>query len=254
MKKNLFSVATLASVCFIGSANAALVDLSTWTSEGKGTWDFSADNNSVVQTINSYPTVFFNGEDSQNQQLSADITVNTSGDDDFIGFVLGYNTGDLNNDAADYLLIDWRQAEQNTAEAGLAISRVTGAFTAPSASSEIVNSDFWTHVDGGIVEELARATNLGLTGWSDYTTYSFDLLFTSSLVEVYVNDILELSVSGSFSDGSFGFYNLSQDNTIYSSVTQQAVSTTEIPEPSSLAIFAVGLLGFAGYRKRNVKK
>ncbi|MDV7104656.1 PEP-CTERM sorting domain-containing protein [Vibrio sp. TH_r3] len=252
MKKNLFSVATLVSVFFVGNVNAALVDLSTWTSEGQGTWVVANDNNSVTQTENSLPTVFFNGENSQNQQLSGEITVNTRSDDDFIGFVLGYNTGDLNNDAADYLLIDWRQAEQNTAEAGLAISRVTGAFTNPS--SGIVNSDFWTHVDGGIVEELARGATLGLTGWSDYATYSFDLLFTSSLVEVYVNDILELSVSGSFNDGSFGFYNLSQDTTIYSSFTQQAVSTTEIPEPSSLAIFAVGLLGFAGYRKRNANK
>ncbi|MDV7104583.1 PEP-CTERM sorting domain-containing protein [Vibrio sp. TH_r3] len=245
MNKYLKSFGAISLVLTATSVNAALIDLSTWTSEGNGTWYLAADNNSVTQTQNGNPTVFINGEDSQGQQLSGQITVETTSDDDFIGFVLGYNAGDLTNSSANYLLIDWKQSNQNysgtTGEAGLAISQVTGAFSSLA--------DFWGHT--GVVTELAEATMLGNTGWGDGVTYDFDLVFTSELVEVYVNDILELSATGTFSNGSFGFYNYSQSDVQYASINQ---TTAVIPEPSTLAIFSVALLGFAGYRRRFQQK
>lgn len=204
-------------------------------------------NNSVFQSQNGDPGVFYSGINSQGLQLSGEIEVQTSIDDDYIGFVLGYNGGDISSTSADYLLIDWKQSDQGgffggTALEGLSISRVT---------NPLVNgAGAWLHSSADGVEELQRATNLGSTGWVDNTTYEFDLTFTSSLVEVFVNGTKELSVTGSFNDGSFGFYNYSQSNVLYAGITQSLIPPpSQVPEPMSFMLLSIGLAGIFISRK-----
>ncbi|NQY17684.1 hypothetical protein [Alteromonas sp.] len=227
-------------------SQAALVDLSSWTAEGAGRWTLQSGNDTVYQSINGDPTVFFSGINSQGLSLSGEITVRTTSDDDYIGFVLGYNAGDFNNPNADYLLIDWKQNNQpyfgGTAAAGLAISRITDVMDLPT---------FWRHEATPGFEELQRGTTLGSTGWNDYTTYSFDLIFTSSLVQVFVDDELELNVSGNFANGSFGFYNYSQSDVLYAGITEDTVPTpTNVNEPTTFGIIALSSLGLLGFRRR----
>ena len=96
------------------AAFAGAVDLTTWTgAEGPGNWTIGGDNKSVFQSLNNDPTVFFNGVNSQGKALKGEITVETAGDDDFIGFVLGYDAGDLTSASADYILIDWKKRDQS---------------------------------------------------------------------------------------------------------------------------------------------
>jgi hypothetical protein len=148
--------------------------------------------------------------DSQNEVLSLKGEIEVShkdSDDDFIGFVLGYHSQDLSNDEADYILIDWKRANQNTAKAGLAISRVT---------TSIDDGNFWEHSLGII--ELQRGSSLAHTGWAFDTPYRFDIHFHSDNIKVYINDKLELDVNGTFNDGSFGFYNYSQAQVLYKAI------------------------------------
>lgn len=240
MNKHILVGATLlASLPMIASASS--VDLTTWVgNEGNGTWTIQPGNDSVVQSINGDPTVFYSGGNAQGSSLSGEITVNTSGDDDYIGFVLGYHAGDLSNAAADYLVIDWKQGDQGAALDGLAISRVTGAIANGAGA--------WGHDAANGFEELARGTNLGSTGWNDYQTYDFDITFTSSLVEVYVDSVLEISLAGSFNDGSFGFYNYSQSNVEYSSLV--AAALPPVPLPATLPLLLAGLGGFGLMRRK----
>ncbi|PCJ32160.1 MAG: PEP-CTERM sorting domain-containing protein [Gammaproteobacteria bacterium] len=228
---------------FSTSAMATSINLSPWVSNGTGNWRTATDNLSVTQTKNQHPTVFINNQDSQGYQYSADIRVNTTSDDDYIGFVLGYDNGDLTNNSADYLLIDWKQGNQNyaggTGTTGLAVSRVSGALGTGHSSGA------WWHDATDGVTELQRATNLGNTGWADKTTYSFDLFFTSTLVEVFVNGVKELSISGLFDNGSFGFYNYSQGN-----VTYAATDVSAVPIPAALFLFGPALLGGLAFRRK----
>lgn len=237
-------VATAVVALTTAAANAAPVDLTGWVAEGNGTWNLQAGNNAVLQTQNGSPTVFHNNSaSSQGSQLSGTIRVQTTGDDDFIGFVLGYHAGDLGNGSADYLLVDWKQNTQGgfscSAPAGLAISHVTGPLGNDSGG--------WCHAPANNVTELARATNLGSTGWADNTTYTFDLVFTPTLVQVKVNDALELSVAGSFPDGGFGFYNYSQAQVLYAGIEETAV-----PAPAGLLLMGpvLGLAGLTLRRRR----
>lgn len=237
-------------------AAAAPVDLSGWQENGfkgnlaAGNWVVQPGNDSVLQTVNGDPTVFFEaGANDQGTSLSGKVTVETTGDDDFIGFVLGYQDGEFNSTSADFWLIDWKQISQNFgggfAPVGLALSHVSGdVANGPNSFNSL-----WNHA--GPVSEVARGTNLGSTGWNDNQTYTFDLTFTDSLIEVFVDGVLEISHSGTFTDGAFGFYNFSQNPVRYEGITEEVLPPVEaVPLPAGLPLMLAGLAAF-GLARRN---
>lgn len=230
-------------------AHAVPVDLSGWVengfkgNDGAGNWVVQPGNDSVLQTVNGDPTVFFEaGSNAQGTALSGTIKVETTGDDDFIGFVLGYQDGELNSTNADFWLIDWKQLDQGGgALDGLALSHVTGDIANGGGSFDT----FWNHT--GTVNEVQRATNLGSTGWADNTEYLFDLTFTSSQIQIKVDGVVELDYTGVFTDGAFGFYNFSQNPVRYAGITTAVI---DAPEPSTIGFLALGLLGFTHLRRK----
>lgn len=231
------------------------VDLSTWTREGTGgTWIVQPGNDSVIQTVNGDPTVFYSDYNAFNRQLSGTIRVNTSSDDDFIGFVVGFDPGELSSANSDFLLIDWKQNDQNFngfANAGLALSRVTKGLKDDQGA--------WAHNPAFGVTELARGLNLSDTGWADNRLYTFDIAYTATNIKVWVDGTLEFDVDGAFSDGRFGFYNYSQQSVEYAGITNIVLPPPPpppaIPEPATwgMMIAGMGAVGFAQRRRRRVQ-
>lgn len=241
MRKTLPLVAA-ATLAIPAAAAAAPTDLSTWTKEGSGNWVLAPDNNSVTQTQNVNPGVYYSDFNSIGRSLSGTVRVNTSSDDDFMGFVVGFNPGDMTDGTSDFLLIDWKQLNQSgsgcVADAGLAVSRVSAGLAA--------NRGAWCH-DADGVTELARANNLGATGWVDFQTYTFDIEYTATNLKVFVDGALEFDLDGAFSDGRFGFYNYSQASVTYAGIEDDVLPppTGAIPEPATWAMMILGF-GAAG--------
>ena len=256
--------AILASALLATSAAAVPVDLTGWTSNSytNGTWTIQNPpaNDSVRQSVNGDPTLFFDpGTTAQGTQLSGTITVRDgAGDDDFIGFALGYEDDEINSASADFILIDWKKNTQNyfgsVANAGLALSRISG-----DLSSVDLLGTYWGHETGSNANEIARATTLGATGWVTNQTYTFDLVFLPTLIQVYVDSVLQLSVTSAqagvaaFDDGAFAFYNYSQANVEYAGITEEILPPpppTGVPAPGAIALLGLGVAGMAGLRRR----
>ncbi len=259
------------AIFMAGSAGAVPVNLTGWIENGfqgnagAGTWNVLVGNDAVRQTTNGDPTVFFNpGANSQGTSLAGTITPESSGDNDFVGFVLGYQDGELDSANADFWLIDWKQQSQNSGGQngliGLSLSHVTGDIrNGPNATNS-----FWSHTN--TVTEVQRATTLGSTGWIDPQIYSFELTFTDTLIEVFVGGFLELSYSSTdhgslFTDGAFGFYNYSQAPVLYAGITQDVLppdpdpnpDPSVVPLPAGLPLLLAGLGSFAILRRKKSK-
>lgn len=229
------------------AASAAVVDLSTWTREGTGTWNLQPGNNAVIQTVNGNPTVFYSDYSAFGNRLSGTIRVGTTGDDDFIGFVVGFTPGDLTDGTSNFLLVDWKQGTQSSfgcsGDRGLAVSLATQGLAN--------NAGAWCHQGFGVTE-LARGTTLANTGWVDNTEYTFDLEYTPTNLKVFVDGALQININGAFTDGRFGFYNYSQASVRYAGITNDPLPGG-VPEPATWAmlIAGFGVIGVSMRRRRS---
>ena len=208
---------------------SAAVDLNDWTAEdydsntqycASGAWTVDSQGR-AKETGGQAPSVLYSNFDAYGKRLRA--KVNPGGDDDFFGFVVGFNEGDSTNADADYLLIDWKKQSQSfnfggdstspggKAETGLRLSRVTGI---PDCD------EFWQHAnlsgteDSSGLEELQEADTKGSTRYNPQT-YEFVIDFGPENIEVYLDGRLELDLEGEFGEGKFGAYAMLHNSALF---------------------------------------
>jgi hypothetical protein len=194
-----------------------------WSVEGdptNGTWQITPDGRGVTQTANDDPTFFVSDVDYRGVTLSGTWSIANDSDDDYIGFVMGYNAPlQANGDdpaAYDMLLFDWKSFTQGfdgyTAEEGFILSRVLG-----TPANEV--AAFWGHDDPSVTV-LASDVGAG-KGWRRSRDYRFVLSYSASLLRLYIDGDVVFDVTASsvglaeFPLGRFGFYNYSQANVTY---------------------------------------
>ncbi|WP_299485850.1 hypothetical protein [Acaryochloris sp. IP29b_bin.137] len=255
----------LVFTAFLGlceKSQAATINLSTWEVESypfppsvndpASNWVLSNNGESVTQTTNGQQSFFYSDFDAWNTRISGKV-IATGSDDDFIGFAFGFRPGDTTNSSANYLLLDWKQADQSgtlpnrppgippgtISRRGLAVSRVTGI---------PVYEEIGGHVNypepSGSVQELERGNNFGDAGWVRNQEYTFDLIFNPNQLQVFVDGVPEIDINGDFNDGRFAFYNFSQ-----AGVTYSAFDARPVPEASTL-LGSVTVLGIFTFLRR----
>lgn len=232
------------------AATQSSVNLSSWSSESydsssfsDGLWTPAPDGSSVVQSVNGDPTFFVGDFATANTIVEGKIKVlGSGGDDDLVGFAIGFQPGDSVNPAADYLLIDWKRSTQSfnfnapsctpssVSNSGLAISRVSGVPTGDELWGHVNFDDTCSDLTQGLTE-LQRASTLGSTGWAFDQEYTFRFEYSTTRVTVYVDNVAELDVFGSFPDGRICFYNFSQADVEYSAFTLACPAVWNMGDP-----------------------
>ncbi|WP_321530313.1 PEP-CTERM sorting domain-containing protein [uncultured Desulfuromonas sp.] len=205
------------------------MNLQNWTASSGGNWNVSNDGYSVLQTINGQPTYFVSDTDYFNRLIEGTFTVKTTSDDDFIGFVFGFNGSD------NYLLFDWKQNNQSSAREGFTLSRITGS-----------DINLWGHT-GNDLEILASSYSSTL-GWRDRQSYEFSLDYSAARTIISIDDETVFDIAGDFNAGQFGFYNYSQAYVNYSGFVEE--QSAVVPEPSTFAFMCFGLIGVIALKKK----
>lgn len=242
MRKIMFF--TIGLLVMSSLAFADPIDLSGWTAYPGGTWTVASDGSSVLQTTNGAPTYFVSGTNYIDTTFEGSFGVETTSDDDFIGFVFGFNG------LEDYLLFDWKQGRQNYsgfASDGFTLSQITGNHV-----------NLWNHSGAGItVLGTSYGDDTNDTGWADNTVYRFTLDYTTTNIRIAINDATIFDVAGTFGNGAFGFYNYSQSQVRYAGFEEDEYvppNSDPVPEPSTILLMGAGLLGLVGYSRKRSKK
>ena len=221
------------------------VDLSDWEQQGNlanGDWEVSGSEQEIVtQSENGDPTYYVSPSNFVNGTVTGSFEVTTAGNDDndFIGFVFGYQSpvSDLGDetDDFDFYLFDWKQERQvndtdfgdTTADGreGFSLSRVQ----ASSDNTLIEDGVFWSH------ESTTGFTRLdeqygSEEGWEDETEYEFELVYNEDQVRISIDGEVIFDITGSFEAGRFGFYNYSQPGVEYSEFESTGAPPTAVAD------------------------
>ena len=200
----------------VPTGGGEVVSLVPWTpfqyelnSQPNANWVKDATNTVVTQTVNADASFLLSDFNLSNAQMEGTWRVNTGNDDDFIGFVFGYQN------SQHFYLFDWKQASQNDplgfAERGMSVKVF-------NADSPLNGFDFWpTSGNGTRVRTLFHNT----VGWNDFTDYQFTLQFHPGEIKITVkqgaNTLADFTVNDeTYTNGRFGFYNYSQEAVRYS--------------------------------------
>ena len=203
------------------------VDLSRWrvvqyefNDQSDAIWVLQSNNTVAVQTVNADASILLSDFDLSNDRMEGTWSVQTAGDDDFIGFVFGFQ------DTNHFYLFDWKQLGQSDPNFGLAERGMS--LKVVSVTPPLVERDVWaTHPsDTNRVRLLYHNT----TAWEDFKEYTFTLDFRPGEFTIEVRDATNLLASihqfdATYVHGRFGFYNDSQNNVRYTGFQR-----TKLPE------------------------
>lgn len=222
------------------TAQSSVVDLSNWEQRGDpsfGTWTYNSSTNSVIQSRNGDPTFYVSPDNYINKTVEGEFSINTGSDDDFVGFVLGFESPtSLSYNDYKFVLFDWKKGNQSNSDAkydGTALAEMRLSYYDFTTPSTLLNK-FWAtpSVDsnmGNIAVYEPNSSRSGVNssgGWISNFTYKFKAVYTSTDIIIFVDlgsgyeKIFDVNVASvpfltEFPNGRFGFYNFSQDQVKY---------------------------------------
>lgn len=177
-----------------------------------GQWVVDETGYSVTQKNNAKPSIFLNPQAVSNQKISGIWRVDDNTDDDYIGFVFGYQ------DASHFYMFDWKQAEQWQGLIGMTVRAVGYSGGSLSTDFDVTNGD----------QSRVRTIYHNDIPWNPYVNYQFDLSFHDGHITIAVTNADTLASvetidldDNTYSGGLFGFYNFSQANVTYSGFTYE---------------------------------
>ncbi|PCJ31947.1 MAG: PEP-CTERM sorting domain-containing protein [Moraxellaceae bacterium] len=259
-KKNITLLGTVALFAALSApVIAAPIDLSTWSEltldfaggQNAGNWNLNNDNTAVTQTVNADPSFYLNNINQTSYSMDGSWQVKTASDDDYMGFVFGYEN------SSNFYLFDWKKGNQGYqsqfANEGMTVKKMTGG--TGNGLTDLSLGEFWENTgDTGDMDVLA--SNHGNTkGWLANVVYDFHLDFNTLnpgeftiIVNQGATELWNVTIQdATFTGGQFGFYNYSQSTVEYAGFEQ--TGGTPVPAPAAILLFGLGLAGLGFSRK-----
>lgn len=201
------------------------IDLRRWLpavqlfsdSQGPAQWTVTSNGTVAIQELNADASILLSDEMLTQDRVEGSFSVQTTNDDDLIGFVFGYR------DAGHFYLFDWKQTSQTdtlgVAQQGMSIKVV-------HLDSPIQKAD----IRPTISPDPTRVRTLYTNGipYEDFREYRFALEHRPGEIRIEVFDGARLVTSirlndSTYAPGRFGFYNESQEAVRYSGFSRAAL-------------------------------
>jgi hypothetical protein len=186
---------------------------------------------------NANVSIFYRALDVDGMRISGQVF--PGDDEDLVGFAFGYTSADDFSPSADYLIMDWKGADQSWdfldvpgsegtfhdvtgatfCRAGLRLCRVRGTPTGDEfwGGVDLPENDTGPFTPGGVTE-LARAMDIDRFGYDRTlgTAYQFDIDLTAANIKVWVNGELQFDLDAPpgapFETTGFGLLEQYQDS------------------------------------------
>jgi hypothetical protein len=197
--------------------------------------------------VNAVPSILLSHFSLTNSFIDGSWKAGNDGDDDFMGFVFGYQ------DRGHFYLFDWKQGNQDTALIGMSIKSVH--IPGGADPNYTPDQDLWATNANPARVSLLKHNSIG---WVDNVLYNFHLEFHAGQFTIEVKQgatVLESWTvnDNTYTSGKFGFYNYSQSQVEYQGFT--LTDAPVVPEPVSFAIWLLaGVSVVAARRRVSVKR
>jgi len=195
--------------------NREIIDLTKWTvvqlcdtNDDIPNWVHS-EPTKAMQTRNANPSVLLSDIQVDKCIVNGKWRVDTSKDDDLMGFVFGYQ------DEGHFYLFDWKQTTQmwkgNNCEQGMSVKVI-------NTDTPILDGDLWMSEGNERVKVIYRNT----IPYKDFEDYEFTLKFSGNghfniiiniIIIIRHDDVVLDDISlydDTYTTGKFGFYNFSE--------------------------------------------
>lgn len=187
-------------------------------------WEVSAPNSVECLSSDWQPSFFVNQDSLLNVRVTGEIFISsTSSDDDFVGFVFGYEAPNSQQSSVNnYYLFDWKKVTQHApdefggslAREGFSLIEFDNFF---STDEQEIFQIFWGHEDNerAHVIESKYGNNLG---WEFNTYHQFELIYTQDLIKISIDGEVIFDIPGCYKQGLFGLYSFNQSSVKYKNV------------------------------------
>ncbi|MBW2255721.1 MAG: hypothetical protein JRI25_14120 [Deltaproteobacteria bacterium] len=196
-----------------------LYDLAVGSEQPTADWQVAEDGASVTQVVNADPSIFLSDTVLKDQAIEGTWLVHGDSDDDFIGFVFGYQ------DPGHTYVFDWKSAAQSGVPEGVAVKHLAAPYDGPPTGQLPKGmppigaaNGTWDELavpDGDPVTVLHRGE---VEGWRHDHEYRFRLEQRGSdaVIDVWEGERPLYSTRIEDAEvGRFGFYNHSQGGVTY---------------------------------------